>query len=292
MALEINVGSSVRNLTCFLAVSLFWTICNFAGSAISYGQNGLNQAATVFIRVECEDEKSGAIAEPIGSGFIVDEAGYIVTAHHVVSCLDPNTQKQAKLKAILVRLGSPKEPPDREAVLIKTDEQSDVAVLRISGAPRNYPTLTLCSLWNPAAGLRFMAAGFPEGREYQPVEGIIGNTGAEGGRWSAASPFASGMSGGPVVHKGSVIGIVKGGAREIAALRTITPIHKAKYLLETETRVVLRPCVAAAQFESIREKENSEQESEEKGNCNIRVQGVQDSIVSIQGGCKRSPPRR
>jgi hypothetical protein len=205
------------------------------------GQAAIDQQSVVFIVTQCEDLENGGIFEPEGTGFVIERKGYIVTAFHVVACHDPQSNKRAQRKEIFGRIGSRWEP-NRNLELINGDAQSDVAILRIRGYPRDYASLKACSLRNPPPHTPFDAAGFPEGRDYQPVSGLIGNVEAGGGRWSVASPFAHGMSGGPVTYKGVVIGIVKGGLRNVAAVSTITPIHMAKPMIESATGVGVPEC--------------------------------------------------
>ena len=207
----------------------------------AHSASGLNQTATVAIEVSCEDPQTGAIVEPKGSGFFVEESGYILTAFHVISCWDPQTSKLFNRKAIAVRIGSPSEPP-RSAEPVRSDDQADIAILKLLGVPAKYPTLKPCSLRNPPAEMSFLAAGFPEGQGYQPVDGRIGNLDAAAGGWSAAADFARGMSGGPVAHNGFVVGLIKGGLKDVAAVRTIIPIYKAASIIELQTGKKLSDC--------------------------------------------------
>jgi hypothetical protein len=211
------------------------------GTAPAGSENGLNQNAVVYIAVSCEDPHTGAISEPKGTGFIIDESGYIITAFHVISCWDQNSKVTFQRKEIAAHLGSPAEPA-RPAQIVRSDEQADIALLMLQGAPRQYPALKICSLRNPPAGMPFLAAGFPEGMDYQPVEGMIGNLVAAGGGWSATAPFAPGMSGGPVTYKGSVVGLIKGGVKDVIAVNTIIPLYKARSMIESETGKDLAAC--------------------------------------------------
>lgn len=200
----------------------------------------MNPHALVFIQLECVDAL-GIPSEPTGSGFIIEKSGYVATAHHVVRCWDEKTRRSYAPKKIVARRGGPSEP-ERPADIIKANEDDDVAILKLRGAPRDYPTLQLCSLRNPKRGAEFRAEGFPEGSELGHVQVLFGN--ASGKFWMVAAPFAHGMSGGPVADQDGVIGLVKGGRQNVQAIRQMIPIHLAGHMIKDATGIELRDCGA------------------------------------------------
>lgn len=200
----------------------------------------INPHALVFIQLECVDAL-GIPSEPTGSGFIIEKSGYIATAHHVVRCWDEKTRRSYAPKKIVARRGGPSEP-ERPADIIKTSEDDDVAILKLRGAPRTYPTLQVCSLRNPKLGTEFKGAGFPEGSELQAVSVTFGNV--TGRFWSVAAPFAPGMSGGPIANQNGVIGLVKGGRQNVQAIRQMIPIHVAGNMIKDAAGIELRDCGA------------------------------------------------
>ncbi len=200
----------------------------------------IDRRAVVFIQLECVDP-IGIPSEPSGSGFIIEETGYIATAHHVAHCWDPKARSFYLPKKISTRIGSPWEPPERPAEIVRTSEDNDVAILKFRGMPQMYSALQVCSLRNPKPETEFRAAGFPEGREYQPVPVMFGNS--SGRFWSVTAPFIHGMSGGPVAdQKGVVVGLVKGGLREVQAVRQIIPIHVVGQMIHDAAGITLRNC--------------------------------------------------
>ena len=207
--------------------------------AFVHGKAALKQQAIVFIQVDCEDPKTGAISTDKGTGFIVEKSGFLVTASHVISCWDSEAKRQLQRERITVRFGSPWEEPGHQAEHVRSDDAADVAILKVLGAPKEYPTLEVCSLWKPAPELQLIAAGFPKGGSYQPVPVMIGNS-EHAGFWSAQAPFARGMSGGPVAYEGIVVGLVKGG--RIGAIGTITPIYRATTVLANEVLLQMGNC--------------------------------------------------
>ncbi len=137
----------------------------------------------------------------VGSGFIVDSKGYILTNYHVVE----DTNK------ITVRLQSGEE---YIAETVGTDEQTDVAVLKIT-AGRELPAVKLGDSGAAQVGDWVLAVGSPFGLDQTVTAGIISKVERE-------APFATnfqkfiqtdaainrGNSGGPLVNmNGEVVGI-------------------------------------------------------------------------------------
>ncbi len=96
--------------------------------------------------------------QSLGSGFIFDEDGYIMTNAHVVKDADE----------ILVRLNDRRE---LEAELVGADEKTDVAVLKVEA--NNLPTLELGKSTNLKVGQWVAAIGSPFGFDHSVTSGII-----------------------------------------------------------------------------------------------------------------------
>ena len=94
----------------------------------------------------------------LGSGFIFDEDGYIMTNAHVVKEADK----------ILVRLNDRRE---LSAELVGADEKTDVAVLKVEAD--NLPTLQLGNSDNLQVGQWVAAIGSPFGFDHSVTSGII-----------------------------------------------------------------------------------------------------------------------
>jgi serine protease Do len=135
----------------------------------------------------------------MGSGFVIDSEGYIVTNNHVVEGADD----------ITIRLGD-----DREftATLIGTDSQTDLALLRIDA-----PGLAALPLGDSDAvrvGDEVMAMGNPFGLGGTVTSGIISakardiNSGPYVDYLQTDAAINRGNSGGPLFNlEGEVIGI-------------------------------------------------------------------------------------
>ena len=138
--------------------------------------------------------------QSLGSGFILEEDGWIVTNHHVVEGAD----------TVTVRL---KDKREFEAEVIGVDQQTDLALLRIdAGGP--LPHITLGDSGELRVGEPVFAVGNPFGLGGTVTSGIVSAT----GRDIAAGPYAEfiqtdtainrGNSGGPLFNMvGEVIGV-------------------------------------------------------------------------------------
>ena len=140
--------------------------------------------------------------EGLGSGFIVDEDGYILTNNHVIEGVDK----------ILVKLMD--DEKKYEAKVIGTDPKTDLALIKIN-ATRKLPTVILGDSDTIEIGEWAIAIGNPMGLEETITVGVIS---AKGRSVLGTSPYEDfiqtdaainpGNSGGPLVNiRGEVIGI-------------------------------------------------------------------------------------
>lgn len=137
----------------------------------------------------------------VGSGFIVDKSGYILTNAHVIE----------DASRITVKLDSGKE---YQARVVGTDDETDLAVLKID-AGDDLPFARLGNSDTARVGEWVLAVGSPFGLTRTVTAGIVSQTKRE---TPQASPFQRfiqtdaainrGNSGGPLVNmNGEVIGI-------------------------------------------------------------------------------------
>lgn len=101
----------------------------------------------------------------LGSGFIVDPKGYIITNNHVVD----------KADRIFVKLSSdPDNPsdPGRPAKVVGVDKDTDVAVIKIE-APQALPTVKLGNSEGAQVGDWVLALGSPFGLSRTVSAGIV-----------------------------------------------------------------------------------------------------------------------
>lgn len=136
----------------------------------------------------------------MGSGFLIDSSGIIVTNNHVVAGAD----------AITVRLQDGREFKGKE---VRTDARTDVAILKID-AGEELPTLRFADSDATQVGDWVLAVGNPFGNELTVTSGIISAKG-RGPRITERENFLQtdaainpGNSGGPLLNlNGEVVGI-------------------------------------------------------------------------------------
>ena len=149
-----------------------------------------------FFRQPDRNERPG-----IGSGFIIEASGYILTNNHVVENADE----------IIVALADRRE---RVATVVGTDPQSDLALLKID--EKNLPAVEIGDSDNLQAGQWVIAIGSPFDFEMSVTAGIVSATGRSlQGEGANYVPFIQtdvainpGNSGGPLIDlDGKVVGI-------------------------------------------------------------------------------------
>jgi len=147
-----------------------------------------------------DDNRPAPKQRGLGSGFVIDDAGYIVTNNHVVGGVDE----------ITVTLSNHEE---YKAELIGADEKTDLALIRIKGVDHLKP-LDLGDSDELSVGEWVVAIGSPFGLEQTVTAGIV----SAKGRVIGAGPYDDfiqtdasinpGNSGGPLIDMdGKVIGI-------------------------------------------------------------------------------------
>jgi len=136
----------------------------------------------------------------LGSGFIIDKEGYIVTNNHVIE-----DAEQIKVKL--------KNGQEFEAEIVGRDSNTDIALIKLKSA-RELPFVKLGDSNEIKVGDWVMAIGNPFGLEHTVTAGIV----SAKGRVIGSGPYDDfiqtdasinpGNSGGPLLNlKGEVVGI-------------------------------------------------------------------------------------
>jgi serine protease Do len=135
----------------------------------------------------------------LGSGFIVDPRGYIITNNHVI---DDATKIKVKLN----------DGRELNGTVVGKDPQTDLAVIKVDAA--DLPTLKLGNSDQVKVGEWVLAFGSPFGLEQTMTAGIISAKGRDIGAGNYDSFLQTdaainpGNSGGPLVNlRGEVVGI-------------------------------------------------------------------------------------
>src|SRR5580698_214977 len=145
--------------------------------------------------------------EALGSGFIVDPKGYILTNNHVVD----------KADRITVKLSTdPEGDPGRPAKVIGVDKSTDIAVIKIESR-EPLPTIKLGNSDSMQIGDWVLAVGSPFGLQETVTAGIVSSKDRDIGQGTASqfqrfiqtdAAINPGNSGGPLVNmNGEVIGV-------------------------------------------------------------------------------------
>ena len=159
----------------------------------------------------------GGERRALGSGYIVDPRGYIITNNHVVD----------KADKIYVRLASDPAStpgdPGRRATVVGTDKDTDIAVIKIDPKGETLPTVKLGNSDGAQVGDWVLAIGSPFGLSQTVSAGIVSaknrsideGPGANGVATNQFQRFIQtdaainpGNSGGPLVDMtGNVVGM-------------------------------------------------------------------------------------
>ncbi|MEK7647072.1 MAG: trypsin-like peptidase domain-containing protein [Patescibacteria group bacterium] len=195
--------------------------------------------AVVFIKsaqMESIDDKGIKKQERgFGSGFMIREDGYMLTAWHVIGA--PNAEIKACLQRKTTgRYGDLEIPDCRPAKIVGFDPQRDVALLKIQGS--GYPTLKLGE--DPPVGHQVIALGHPMGFLWTATVGIVSKSPLiqedEYFTQTDASIYF-GSSGGPLINTQSeVIGLldkilVPNSAKAPIGISLAIPVGDIKILL-------------------------------------------------------------
>ncbi len=194
----------------------------------------VNKVAPAVVGVTTKSEVdygySGDYEEGIGTGFIIDEEGYIITNYHVI-------QNAAEVNVIFFT------GEDTEAKIVNYDEEQDLAILKIINSSGVPGVVELGDSSQLQVGEEVVAIGNPLGIEFlgTVTTGVISALGREisieGRRIEYLQTDAAinpGNSGGPLVNsRGQVIGIntAKIKMEGVEGIGFSIPINNAKQRL-------------------------------------------------------------
>ncbi len=172
----------------------------------------------------------------MGSGFVIDKEGHILTNYHVIEGADE----------IVVMLEDNGKEKEYTATLIGSDSKTDIALVKINREPGDtteFPFLQLGSSENLEVGEWVVAIGNPFGLSHTVTVGVVSAL----GRSIGAGPYDEfiqtdasinpGNSGGPLINiEGQVIGIntaiISGNTGGNVGIGFAIPINIAKGILK------------------------------------------------------------
>ena len=148
--------------------------------------------------------------ENMGSGVLISERGYVLTNWHVV--------KDRKEFYILTLAEGGFDENKRKAEVIKFNETSDLALLKLTTIPKDLKPIKISKVI-PKVGDSVHAVGHPHGETWSYAKGYISahreeyswknkNVDFEGDVYQMQTPINPGNSGGPLVNDfGNLIGL-------------------------------------------------------------------------------------
>lgn len=167
----------------------------------------------------------GYFDKSIGTGFFIDDNGYILTNHHVIA--DDVDPKYKGYSAVYV---TTREDPDTEipAKVIGYDKVFDIALLKIQ--KKGTKPLILGRSDDIKVGDRIFTIGNPIGIKYTVTSGIISNKEIDffqlGRAFQIDAAVNPGNSGGPLFdERGQVIGVVFAGVPQYQNINFAIPFQ-------------------------------------------------------------------
>jgi len=173
----------------------------------------------------------------MGSGFIIDKEGHILTNNHVIHGADEII--------VLIEEGGNGEK-EYKAKLVGTDSKTDIALIKLvleEGDRKNFPVLTLGNSDNLEVGEWVVAIGNPFGLSHTVTVGVVSakerniGSGPYDEFIQTDASINPGNSGGPLMNiKGEVIGIntaiISGNSGGNVGIGFAIPINIAKGILK------------------------------------------------------------
>jgi serine protease Do len=168
----------------------------------------------------------------LGSGFIINDAGYLITNFHVIE-----GETQISVEVYAQRSGQLERKTYRQVRIVAINKFADLALLKIEdpGAPR-FARVPLGQTDTLAVGERVFAIGSPMGLERTVTEGILSTkTRAMQGELylQTTAQINPGNSGGPLFNlQGEVVGVTNMKLTFGEGLGFAIPVEQVRYFLQ------------------------------------------------------------
>jgi len=248
--LVIDVGYTVLMVPRSQIVTLSTSEKAGADSALSaMGQNSAENApAPGFYRSQGEEAKRRSVRELVtvlgegvvqvrtpgglGSGFLINEEGFLITNFHVIE-----SETQISVEVYWQNNGQLERKTYKEVKIVAMNKFKDLALLKIE--EEEAPAFRFVSLGNADAlevGERVFAIGSPLGLERTVTEGIVSTKTREmqGELYlQTTAQINPGNSGGPLFNlKGEVVGVTNMKVTSGEGLGFAIPVEALKFFLD------------------------------------------------------------
>jgi serine protease Do len=168
----------------------------------------------------------------LGSGFLINRLGYLVTNFHVIM-----GQKHISITRFKKSGAELKRIVYNDVRIVALDPFHDLAILQVkSNINKPFRPTILSPEGSLKVGEKVFVIGNPLGLERSVTEGVISHTARNfGGRLyiQVDASVNPGNSGGPLFNsRGQVIGVINMGVRAMQGLNFAIPIRHVKYILD------------------------------------------------------------
>lgn len=168
----------------------------------------------------------------IGSGFLINKSGYLVTNFHMI--MGQKHISVTRFKKAGVEL---KRMVHKNVRIVALDPFHDLAILRLKDKlDEPFRPIVFSPEENFMVGEKIFVIGNPLGLERSVSEGVISHTARNfGGRLylQVDASVNPGNSGGPLFNsRGQVIGVINMGVPTMQGLNFAIPIRHVKYMLD------------------------------------------------------------
>lgn len=191
--------------------------------------------AIVYLSTRVKDHSKSNIEQPpiTGTGFIINDKGYIITANHVIPWEAPD-QYQKVWKTTVHTMSMVKGNPPLHAKVIKRLPKYDLALLQIEHSPHN---IAKVKIGDPRSVKKYdylYLAGFPGKKALFITDGRVQslNSQTEKDKWEAQFDKTHGDSGGPTFHNDEVVAVLQSGYVTTQKNTILAPIILADKFLE------------------------------------------------------------
>jgi serine protease Do len=167
-----------------------------------------------------------------GSGFLINEDGYLITNYHVIA-------RETFIRVTVFQRGDNGFEPKRyeKVRIVAFNPYVDLALLKIEEAGRQFPYLFLGNMSRVSVGETVFAIGNPLGLTRTVSQGIVSSTSRdfEGRLYiQTTTDINPGNSGGPLFNlAGEVIGVTSMGYLFYGGLNFAIPVDAVKRFVES-----------------------------------------------------------